>query len=169
MKKKGSCRQGWCWSGTPFVYWNALHRMGNSCWPHDAQKLLISSSLTFLRRIVVIIVPISYIYFKMEVRFYAFIFITVMSTKSRGSVGAPTKVQWVKNPLPAAWVAAEAWVWYPAQCSGLKGSGVATAAAWIQSLAWELSYATGAAIKSSKKRLDKLRLLVLFCFIKHTL
>ena len=55
--------------------------------------------------------------------------------------------QWVKNLMAAAQVAAEAQVQSPAWGSGCQGSGVATAAAWIQSLARELPYGTGAAIK----------------------
>ena len=48
-----------------------------------------------------------------------------------------------------------------ARHSGLKGSGVATAAAWvaaaaqIQSLAWEIPYAVDAAIKKKKKKKKK--------------
>ena len=40
-----------------------------------------------------------------------------------------------------------------ASYSGLKdkGSGVAAAAAWSQSLAWELPYAMGVALKRGKK------------------
>ena len=35
----------------------------------------------------------------------------------------------------------------PSQCSGLKDPAQIIAAVWIQSLAWEIPYATGAAIK----------------------
>ena len=35
----------------------------------------------------------------------------------------------------------------PGQAQGVKGSGIATAAARIQSLAWELPHAVGVAIK----------------------
>ena len=46
--------------------------------------------------------------------------------------------QWVKNPTAAAQVIAEAQVLSPAQCTGLKLSGVAASAVWIQSPAWKL-------------------------------
>ena len=71
--------------------------------------------------------------------------------KTKG--GVPAVAQWVKNPTAAVWVYAEAWVWSPAWHSGLQGSGIDAAAiqvsamARIQSLAWELSYAAGVAIK----------------------
>ena len=57
--------------------------------------------------------------------------------------------QQVKNLAAMAWVAAEAWVWSPAQYSGLKDSALpqlVTAAAQVQSLVQECPYATGAAI-----------------------
>ena len=41
--------------------------------------------------------------------------------------GAPAMEQRVKNPSAAAWVTAEVWGQSPAQCSGLKGSGIAKA------------------------------------------
>ena len=37
-------------------------------------------------------------------------------------------------------------------CSGLEECCVAAAVAWIQSLAWELTYAAGAPIKKKKKK-----------------
>ena len=52
-------------------------------------------------------------------------------------------LQWVKNLPAAAWVTVEAWVPSPAWSSGLKFSAVAQ----IQSLAWELPYAAGVAVK----------------------
>ena len=67
--------------------------------------------------------------------------------------------QWVKNLTEAAQVAVEDWVQSPAGCSGLRIScchscGVAAAVAQIQSLAQELPYASGAAIKKKKKKLE---------------
>ena len=38
------------------------------------------------------------------------------------------------------------------QAQWVKGSGVATAAAWIQSLAWKCPYAMCVAIKMEKKK-----------------
>ena len=55
--------------------------------------------------------------------------------------------QWVKKPAAAARVTMEVGVQSPARCSGLKGSSVATAVAQIQSLAQELPYDMGAALK----------------------
>ena len=60
--------------------------------------------------------------------------------------------QWVKSLTAVAWVTAEAWVQAPAGRSWLKGSSVVTAAFWTQSLAQELPYATGAAIKKNKQK-----------------
>ena len=37
------------------------------------------------------------------------------------------------------------------QVQWVKGSGVAAPEAWIQSLAWELSYASGVAVKKKNK------------------
>ena len=61
-------------------------------------------------------------------------------------------VHWVKNPTAAAQVPAEVQVQSPAWHSGLRFQhrcswGKVTDAAQIQSLAWELSYAMGIAIK----------------------
>ena len=56
--------------------------------------------------------------------------------------------QWIKSPTAVAQMVVAA---SPAQW--VKWSGVAIAAAWIQSLAWELSYATGAAINKQMKKL----------------
>ena len=57
----------------------------------------------------------------------------------------PTVVYWVKNQTAVAWVAAELqqsdWVQW------VKGSGIAADEAPIQSLAMELPYAMGEAIK----------------------
>ena len=60
-------------------------------------------------------------------------------------------VQWVKNPTVAALVAAEAWVQTPGRPSWLKYD-IAAAVARIRSLAQELSYAVGAAIKKKKAK-----------------
>ena len=59
--------------------------------------------------------------------------------------------QWVKNLTAAAWVTCRgaALISHPAQWG--KGSGVATAAAHLQSLTWELPYAMGVAMKLKKK------------------
>ena len=63
----------------------------------------------------------------------------------------------VKNLTAAAWVAEEAQVQSPTLYGGLKGSVIVVtvvqvaAAAPIQSLAWELPYATGAAMKTNKQ------------------
>ena len=70
--------------------------------------------------------------------------------------GVPVVVQWVKNLTAVTLVAGEVQVqsWLE---QWVKGSGVATAAAWvavgtwIQSLAWELPYALDAALKKIKK------------------
>ena len=65
--------------------------------------------------------------------------------------------QWVKNPAAAAQVTADVQVQSPVLCSELKVSSVATsaaqvkAAARIQTLAWELSYTVGTAIKKREK------------------
>ena len=56
-------------------------------------------------------------------------------------------VQWVKNPASAALVPVEVRVQSPAPEQWVKGSGVAAAVAQIQSLAQELPYAAGVAIK----------------------
>ena len=61
--------------------------------------------------------------------------------------------QWVKGPTAATWVTVEAQVPSLAWCSGLNGSSIAAAVAWvaaaaqIQSLAQELPYAMDAAVK----------------------
>ena len=66
--------------------------------------------------------------------------------------------QWVKNSIAAAWVAVEVQVRSPCPLQWVKGSGIATAelqvaaVAWIQSLAQELPYDTGAAVKLKKKK-----------------
>ena len=61
-------------------------------------------------------------------------------------IGVPAMAQWVKNPTAAAWVAAEVQVWFLA-LQWAKGSSVATAVAWIQSLAQKFPYAVDAAMK----------------------
>ena len=55
--------------------------------------------------------------------------------------------QYVKNASAMAWVTVEAQIGSPTQQQKVKGSGVAAAVASIQSLAQQLPYATGAAIK----------------------
>ena len=62
-----------------------------------------------------------------------------MSSPQNQDGRAPAVAQWVKNPTAAAGVSAEV--------QGVKWSGVATAVAWIQSLAQELLYTTSVAIK----------------------
>ena len=77
----------------------------------------------------------------------------VVSKNSLPGVLAVT--QWVKNPTAVAWVAVDAQVQSPAQQSGLEDLvllkpvvyAAAASAAWIQSLARELPYASGTAIK----------------------
>ena len=68
--------------------------------------------------------------------------------------GVSAVVQYVKNLTEVAWVAVEAWVQSPAQHSGLIGSRTAAVqtvtVARTQSLAWELPYAVGVAIKKRK-------------------
>ena len=76
----------------------------------------------------------------------------------KANIGIPVMVQWVKNLTAAALVAErcgfDSQVW-------VKGSGTVTAVArvaavaWIQSLAWELSYAMSTAIKKKKKKEKK--------------
>ena len=63
-------------------------------------------------------------------------------------VGVPAVAQRAKNPTAAARVAVEVQGGSPAQWA--KGSGVATAVAWIQSLAQELPYAVSRAIKTKQ-------------------
>ena len=53
--------------------------------------------------------------------------------------------QWAKNPTVVAWVAAD---W----CSGLKRPDIPKAGAQIPTLAQELPYAQGEAIKSKTKK-----------------
>ena len=59
-------------------------------------------------------------------------------------------VQWIKNLTAVAWVTSKARVLSLACYIWLKESSIA--AAWIQSLAWELPYAMGAAIEKRRKR-----------------
>ena len=69
--------------------------------------------------------------------------------------------QWVQKPSAAAPVAAETQVQSLAPCSGLKGSGIVTAVAWvtaavqIQSLARELPCALGVALKKSATKVQR--------------
>ena len=58
-------------------------------------------------------------------------------------------MQRVENPTAVALVTVE--VQSLARCCGLKGSGVAIAAARMQFLAWELPYAVGVAKKKKVK------------------
>ena len=59
-------------------------------------------------------------------------------------------VQWVKNLTAVASVTAETQVQFSAWSSGLKDLVQIADAALIQSLAWELPYVMGAAIKFKK-------------------
>ena len=74
-------------------------------------------------------------------------------------LGIPAVAEWVKSPATAAQVPSEEWVQSLASLSGLQGSGIAAAAAWvaavaqIQSLAQELPHAADAAIKKKKKKI----------------
>ena len=54
------------------------------------------------------------------------------------SLGVPTVVQWVKNLTAAVWVTAEVQGLLSGPARWVKGSGVAAAAARIQSLARKL-------------------------------
>ena len=62
-------------------------------------------------------------------------------------------VQWVKNLTAVAWVSVEAQVRFSEGCSRLKD--LALQQLWIQSLARELSHATGVAKKKKKKKKNK--------------
>ena len=62
--------------------------------------------------------------------------------------------QWIKNLTAAAQVDAEAWV-QSGLVQRVKGSGIASAATQMQSLAQELPYVTGAAIKKTKTTILK--------------
>ena len=56
-------------------------------------------------------------------------------------------MQWVKNPIAAAWGGCEGTGSRPSLVlQWIQGSGVATAVAQIESLAQEPAYATGAAV-----------------------
>ena len=76
-------------------------------------------------------------------------------------IGVPALAQGVKNPTAAARVAAEVWVRSPAWHRGVKGSGVAAAAAQIRCQARELPYAVGAAVKGKKGK-NTQRLIVIW-------
>ena len=75
-----------------------------------------------------------------------------------GGVGSiPSLAQWVKDLTAAAGVVAEVWVQFLVQWvkrSGLATAAVVAAAAWRQSLAWELPYVAGAAIGKKKTKKD---------------
>ena len=71
-------------------------------------------------------------------------------------------MQWAKNPTALAWVTAETQVWSLAWHRGLNDPVLPqlqqfAAVAQIRSLAQELPYATGAAIKKEKRRKEKKR------------
>ena len=76
-------------------------------------------------------------------------------------MGVSTVVQWVKNSIAVAQVCYGGTDSTPGQVQWVKGSDVAAAlaqvapVAWIQFLAWELSYAAGMAIKKKKKEILK--------------
>ena len=68
-------------------------------------------------------------------------------------------VQWVKNPTAAALVTVEAWIQSLAELQGssvAEGMAQVAAVAWIHSLAQELPYAAGTAIKKKKRKEKKL-------------
>ena len=75
------------------------------------------------------------------------------------STGVPAMVQWVKNPTAAAWVTAEVRVQSLGWRSRLKDPALLRAVAWaadvacIQSLAWELPYAAGVALKTKTENM----------------
>ena len=71
------------------------------------------------------------------------------SFQKQESMGVPAVVQRVKKLTAVAWVPEEVHVWAPAWCSGSKDPVVAR----IQSLAWDIPYAAGAAIKNKKLKL----------------
>ena len=78
----------------------------------------------------------------------------------KANIGIPVMVQWVKN-LTAAALVAERCGFDSQLVQWVKGSGTVTAVArvaavaWIQSLAWELSYAMSTAIKKKRKKEKK--------------
>ena len=69
-------------------------------------------------------------------------------------------MQQVKNLTAVTRVAEEVQVPSPAWSTVLKGSGIATALAQIQSLAQKIPYAMGAAIKKKKKKVSALNILI---------
>ena len=75
-------------------------------------------------------------------------------------------VQWVKNPTVVAWVTMKVAGLILDLTQRIKGFSIATAAlyladvAWIQSLIWELAYATSAAIKFRKQKKKKKKALM---------
>ena len=66
--------------------------------------------------------------------------------------GVPAMVHWVKNLTAAAQIDAEVQFQSPAWCSGLKDPALPQPLAQTQSLAQELPYTVGAAIKGKKKK-----------------
>ena len=68
-------------------------------------------------------------------------------------LGVPAAVHWAKNPAALARVTVEVQVPPLAQHSGLKDQAQVAATAGIQTLAWELPYAAGAATKKRKAHL----------------
>ena len=61
-------------------------------------------------------------------------------------------MQWVKNQTAAA---QEVQVQSPGPVQWVKASGIATAAAWIQPLPWELSYTACAAVNNNNSNKNK--------------
>lgn len=68
-------------------------------------------------------------------------------------------MQWTKNLTAVAWATVEVWIQSLAWHMGLRAFRVATAVTQIQSPAWELLYASGAAIKNQNEMKQKTRLL----------
>ena len=64
-------------------------------------------------------------------------------------------VHGVKNSAAVAWVATEVWVQSLIPHSGLKDLVLLWLQLGIQSLAWELPYLAGAAIKQNKKKKER--------------
>ena len=60
-------------------------------------------------------------------------------------------VQWVKILAVVAGGRCGGESSIPSPAQWVKGSGITASAAWIQSLAWELPYAMGVAIKRKKR------------------
>ena len=81
------------------------------------------------------------------------------------SVGVTAVAQWVKNLSTTAQVAAEAWVQSLAWRSGLKDLVLSQLRleARVHFLAWELAYASGAAIK---KKASECKIFTVWLFMK---